>query len=281
MIISFQTNSCSLDAQRQVGSTMDNLNRSIARLSSGYRISNAGDDAVGLAVSENLRTQIRSMAQAKRNAMDGMSMVQSAEGSLNEVSNILIRMRELSMQSASDAIGTNERGYLQIEFSALQSEIDRLANATEFNGQFLINGAFSIDSNALAFQVGIRNVSTCDRIAITIPSATTAAFNIESTTTSISQKTGAQAALGGLDNALQSLNTVRARLGTLENRLNVTISALTPMHDNLVTANSLIRDTDVAEETGNMTKQQVMLQAGTAILAQANTVPQLVLRLLQ
>ena len=279
MAITVQTNVSSLNAQRNLTSTMSSMQTALSRLSSGYRITKASDDAAGLAISESLRAQIRSMAQAQRNAYDGISVIQTAEGSLNEISNILIRMRELGMQSASDGVGTTERSYMQVELGALRSEINRISAGTEFNGLKLIDG--SLSSTGLTFQVGIRNVSSNDRIGITISSAQASALQVDGSSLSISTKSSAQNALSTLDTALRSVSSIRASLGAYENRLTSTISNLGIAQENLSAANSRIRDMDAAQETSNLTKAQILLQAGVSVLAQANAVPQVALSLIR
>jgi len=279
MAITVQTNVSSLNAQRNLTGTMNSMQTALSRLSSGYRITKASDDAAGLAISESLRAQIRSMAQAQRNAYDGISVIQTAEGSLNEISNILIRMRELGMQSASDGVGTTERSYMQVELGALRSEINRISAGTEFNGLKLIDG--SLSSTGLTFQVGIRNVSSNDRIGITISSAQASALQVDGSDLSISTKVAAQFALSSLDTALRSVSSIRASLGAYENRLTSTISNLGIAQENLSAANSRIRDMDAAQETSNLTKAQILLQAGVSVLAQANAVPQVALSLIR
>ncbi len=280
MPMSIRTNVSALNAQRNLQQTMFMLDGSLAKLSSGYRITKAGDDAAGLGISENLKAQIRSVHQAQRNAFDGVSVIQTAEGALNELSSILIRMRELAMQSASDGLGDTERGYLETELDALVEEIDRISQTTEFNGQKLLNGSLASTANALEFQVGIRNTSN-DRVSVTIGSATSSALGVDSASVTIATAAAAQAALDTIDSAIQSVSTVRAGLGALGNRLNSTIANLAVAGENLSAANSRIRDVDVASETSTMTKAQILLQAGTSVLAQANAVPQVALTLLQ
>ena len=275
MPISIQTNVSALNAQRNLQKTMSMLDGSLSRLSSGYRITKAGDDAAGLGISENLRAQIRSINQAQRNAFDGVSVIQTAEGALNEVSNILIRMRELAMQSSSDGVSDTERGYLNTEFSSLIDEIDRISETTEFNGTKLLTGGLA--STGLEFQVGIRDTSN-DRIEVTIAAATAVALSVNSL--SISAAGSAQSALGSLDTAIQRVSSIRASLGAQGNRLNSTIANLAVAGENLSAANSRIRDVDVAQETSNLTRAQILLQAGVSVLAQANAVPQVALNLL-
>ena len=279
MAINIQTNVSSLNAQRNLTTTISSMQTALSRLSSGYRITRASDDAAGLAISESLRAQIRSTSQAQRNAYDGISVVQTAEGSLNETSNILIRMRELTMQAASDSVGTTERGYLQVEFSALQSEIDRIANSTEINGRKLINGSLSL-GQGLTFQIGIHNVTANDRVSITLACTDSEALGVNSGFVSINTRSLAQTALSKIDVALQNVSSIRAKMGALENRLNSTIANLSNSFENLSAANARIRDMDVAAETSALTKSQILLQAGASVLAQANAVPQVALALI-
>jgi flagellin len=236
------------------------------RLSSGYRINRAGDDAAGLAISENLRAQIRGLKQASRNAQDGISLVQVAEGGLNEVSSLLIRLRELSVQAASDTIGPVERQFLNVEYDQLVSEMDRIADGTEFNGTQLLSGVGSI----LDFQVGTRNNPEIDRISFDASraDANSAALGINLTT--VADKASAQNALSAIDQAIVSVSAMRADFGAIQNRLQSTISNIMVSVENMSSANSRIRDVDVAEETSEMTKNNILLQAGTAVLAQAN-----------
>jgi flagellin len=277
MPVSIQTNVSALNAQRNLHRTLTQLDSSLSKLSSGYRITKAGDDAAGLGISENLRAQIRSLNQAQRNGFDGLSVLQTAEGALNEVSSILIRMRELAMQSASDGISDTERSYLETELDALVEEIDRISLSTEFNNQKLLNG--SLSASGLEFQVGIRNTAN-DRISVTVGSATSTALGINATALTISGKAFAQSGLDSIDSAIQVVSNVRATLGAMGNRLNSTIANLSIASENLSAANSRIRDVDVAVETSNLTRAQILMQAGVSVLAQANAVPQVALTLL-
>jgi flagellin len=273
MAMSFRTNITSLDAQRHLASTVTDLGRSLARLSSGYRVSRAQDDAAGLAIAVNLGAQIRSYGQAIRNANDALNITQTAESSLNETQNILTRLRELASQSASSGISNTERGYVQLEVAALISEIDRVANATEYNGVSLLNGAI-----ALTFQVGIRNVASNDQIVVQMTSATVSSLALAAL--SLSTLTGSQGALGTIDAALQSVSSSRATLGAQANRMERVINTATQASVSLSAAQGRIRDVDVAEEISNLSRLQIMLQAGVAVLAQANMMPQLLLKLL-
>ncbi|MEW5738132.1 MAG: flagellin [Myxococcota bacterium] len=274
MAMSIRTNVSSLNAQRNLYQTQGQLDSSLSRLSSGYRITKAGDDAAGLGISVNLEAQIRSYNQGVRNANDGISLIQTAEAAMNEQSNILSRLRELAMQSASDGIGNTERGYIQSEVDEQVAEIERVAQATEFNGQKLLDGS----ATALDFQVGIRNVAANDRISVTTVDATTATLGVD--TLDLSTKAGAQAALATIDTALQTLSTARATLGAAGNRFNSAVASIQASSESLSAANSRIRDVDVAEETSRMARSQVLMQAGVSVLAQANQMPQIALKLL-
>ncbi|MCC6335706.1 MAG: flagellin FliC [Myxococcales bacterium] len=274
MAMSIRTNVSSLNAQRNLYQTQGQLDSSLSRLSSGYRITKAGDDAAGLGISVNLEAQIRSFNQGVRNANDGISLIQTAEAAMNEQSNILARLRELAMQSASDGIGATERGYIQSEVDEQVAEVERVAQATEFNGQMLLDGS----AVALDFQVGIRNVAANDRITVTTVDATTATLGVD--TLDLSTKAGAQAALGVIDTALQTLSTARATLGAAGNRFNSAVASIQASSESLSAANSRIRDVDVAEETSRMARSQVLMQAGVSVLAQANQMPQIALKLL-
>ena len=276
-MMSLQTNLPSMNALRNLRSMQESMQSSLTRLSSGYRINWAGDDAAGLAISEKLRASIRSLGQAERNANDGLSVVHTAEGSMQEISNMLIRMRELSVQAANDTLGSNERGYLDQEFDDLKSEIDRIVSTTEFNGQKLMDG--TISATGLDFQVGFRN-SANDRLSMSVANMGSDGLGL-TTATGIDTKTGAQAAMSTIDSALSSLSTQRAQLGAIGNRLQSTISNLDMARENLTAANSRIRDVDVAMETSNLARSQVLVQAGVSMLAQANAAPQMTLSLLQ
>lgn len=279
-MISVQTNVASINAQRNLHGTKLTLDRAMGRLSSGFRINRAGDDAAGLAISENLKAQIRSLHQAERNSNDGISLIQTAEGAMNEVSQILIRQRELSMQSATDTLSDTERGFLQQEFLQLGLEIDRIAQVTEFNGRALLDGT----AIGLDFQVGIKNTAA-DRITANIDAMNTATLGTSGggpamSTLDISTKAGAQAALDVIDVSISDVSSERADLGALQNRLQVTITNLQSARENISAANSRIRDTDVAEETATMTRANILMQAGVTVLGQANQTPSIALSLL-
>lgn len=266
MGLRINTNTASLNAQRTLWNTKVGLDKSFERLSSGFRINRAGDDAAGLAISENLRAQIRGLKQAARNAQDGLSLVQVAEGGMNELSSILIRLRELGVQSASDTIGPVERQFLNVEYDQLISEIDRIADGTEFNGTQLLSGIGSI----LDFQVGTRNNPEIDRISFDASKADANSAALGMNLTSVADKASAQNALTAIDNAIVSVSAMRADFGAIQNRLQSTVSNIQVNIENMSSANSRIRDTDVAEETSELTKNNILLQAGTSVLAQAN-----------
>lgn len=273
MAISIMTNTQSLNAQRSLNATQSKMSGNLAKLSSGLRINSAADDAAGLAISERFRAQTRSLGQAERNANDGISLLQTAEGAMNEISGVLVRMRELAVQSSNGTLGTEERGYIDDEAQALVDEVDRISTVTKFNGINLLDGSYNQD-----LQVGI-NDSADDRINVTIAQtdfATLAGAAIDLTTAG-----GAQDALTTLDDAIDTLSGNRAALGTIQNRLTVTISNLGSAKENVSAANSRIRDVDVAAETAEMTKNNILMQAGVSVLAQANQAPSIALSLLR
>jgi len=273
MAITINTNTSSVNAQRNLNATQMRLNGNLGRLSSGLRINTAADDAAGLAISEKFKAQIRSIGQAERNANDGVSLLQTAEGAMNEISGVLTRMRELAMQSANGTVGTEERGYLDDEAQALSDEIDRISNVTEFNGTKLLDGNFDED-----LQVGI-GATADDTINVAVGAAD---FNtLAGGAVDLTSASGAQSALGSIDDAISALSAQRAALGTTQNRLNVTVTNLSTARENISAANSRIRDVDVAAETAEMTRNNILMQAGVSVLAQANQMPQVALKLLQ
>jgi len=276
MAVSLQSNIASLSAQRNVNKTQNNIGVSLQRLSSGFRINSAMDDAAGLGVSEGMKADIRGLAQASRNASDGLSVVQTAEGSMGEISDILIRMRELTVQSASDSITAPERAYIDTEFQDLTAEVDRITASTKFNGNVLLGGAFA--ATGLDFQVGTENGANF-RITVTIADVSSTGLGFAGTE-AVDTKANAQTAMGAIDTALDSLNTARAGLGSKGNRLQVAASAVDVMRENLSAANSRIRDTDVAQESANFARNQVLMQAGVSMLAQAKAQPQIALSML-
>jgi len=270
------TNVQSMNAQRNLGISFDKQALSLSKLSSGARITKAGDDAAGLAISEKLKGSIRSMQQANRNANDGVSLIQTAEGGINEVSNILLRLRELSVQAASDTVGDVERGFTDKEVQNLKSEIDRIAQVTKFNGTQLLNG----DGKTLDFQVGINADPVNDRLQYKTQETNVTLNKLGLGSVSTATKEGAQSNLAMIDVAIQQVNENRAGLGALQNRLSSTVNNLSISTENLSAANSRIRDTDMAAETSELTKRSILANAGTAVLSQANNSQNLALKLL-
>ena len=272
-------NTTALSAYRNLSVTQSRLGRSIEKLSSGLRIVRASDDAAGLAISEQMRADVRSMNQAVRNANDGISLLQTAEGALNEVSGMLTRMRELAEQAANGSLSTSQRATLDQEFQALASEITRIADTTEFNGTKLINGALSSGSASSAtFQIGI-GTTTNDRLTIGISAMQATSIGI-SAAAAISAMAFARTALDLVDSAISNVAKQRGIMGAVQNRLERTIANLSISAENLTSAESQIRDVDMAEEMATFTKNQILTQARTAMLAQANMIPQSVLTLL-
>jgi len=276
MGLRINTNVASLAAMRTLGNTKNSLDGSLERLASGSRINRAGDDAAGLAISENLRASIRGFRQAKRNAQDGISLVQVTEGGLNEVSSMLVRLRELAIQAASDTIGDRERSFTDREFQALKSEIQRVADSTNYNGTELLNGT----SGIFEIQVGIHNDPSTDRVVYNAENANASLESLGLVGESVSTKLGAQTTLGNIDNALYRVNSVRADLGAMQNRLQSTINSLAISDENLSAANSRIRDADLAQEISEMTKNNILMQSGISVLGQANNQAQAALKLL-
>lgn len=260
--------------------TNSRLSTNFSRLSSGLRINKAADDAAGLAVSESLRSQVVGLRQAVRNTNDGISIIQTGEGALNEIHNNLSRLRELAVQAASGTLNDPERGYINTEASQILQEIDRLANVTAFNGLALLNGQSSTGTGTISLevQVGIFNTSN-DRISVTVSSARTEALGINTVT--LDSSTNAQTALDSIEDAIQTVSGVRALLGATQNRLNSALNNLNISIENLSAAESQIRDADFAAETAELTRNQILQQAGVSVLSQANSGPRAVLSLLQ
>ena len=277
MGLRINTNIPSLSAQRSLGINTRAQNDNLRKLSSGERITRSGDDAAGLAISENLKAQIRGMRQAKRNAGDAISMLQTAEGGMNEISNLIIRLRELSVQAASDTVGSTERGFTDIEFQNLKEEIDRISKSTEFNGIKLLDGT----GGKLEFQIGTKNDPVLDRLHYDGAGADTSLQALSLTVDGVSTKEGAQASLKKLDDALVQINGTRANFGALQNRLQSVTNNLEISDENLSAANSRIRDVDIASETAEMTKNNILIQAGVSVLSQANQSSNTALKLLQ
>lgn len=277
MGLRINTNTTALNAQRRMAVTRGQLDKTLERLASGNRINNAGDDAAGLAISENLRAHIRGLRQAKRNALDGVSLIQVSEGGLNEISNILIRLRELSIQAASDTIGDTERQFADREFQSLKQEIDRIANVTNFNGTPLLNGRAGI----FEIQVGIHNNPILDRIVYNGERADSSLDALKMGGESIATKQGSQLSLSVIDDALVRVNSIRADLGALQNRLQSTINNIAIYDENLSAANSRIRDADIADESSELTKQNILMSAGISVLTHANNTSAAALNLLK
>jgi flagellin len=264
------TNIYSMTAQRNLGNASERIAGNFARLSSGLRIATAADDAAGLGVSERMRSQIRSLGQASRNAQDGISLAQTAEGALNEVSSNLIRMRELAIQAANETLSDEDRDAIDAEFQALDDEINRIAGQTEFNGINLLNASSTLD-----IQVGL---NTGETIAVATQDVTSATLAINALDTQ--DETNASTALAALDTAIGSVNTARGALGAVQNRLSSAFRSIQNTREGLAAAESRIRDVDVAMETSDLTRNSIVQQAAVSILAQANTQPQLALSLL-
>ena len=268
------TNIASINAQRNLEMISGRLSSSYRRLSTGLRITTAADDAAGLAISERLRSQIRSLTQAKRNANDGISLVQTAEGALSETSSILIRMRELAIQAANGSVSASDRDTLDEEFGALVNEINRIASSTEFNQIKLLDGS----SSSLSFQVGFGTTIGIDTINLTLSPALSTTFSLQSL--SIGSLGSPSAAMEAIDSAINSVSSLRGSLGAVQNRLMSTIANLGVQVENLSSAESRIRDVDVAEETASLTRNSILQQAAISMLAQANVAGQAALSLL-
>ena len=274
MALVVNTNVSSLAAQRNLSINQAQLGRSVERLSSGLRITRAADDAAGLGVSETLRAQIRSINQANRNAGDGISLTQVADGAAATVGSLLSRMRELATQSASGTLGATERSYLDQEFVALRSEIDRIATTPEYNGQPLLSGS----SNTFEVFIGFKSGSG-NSLNVALADLDVAAVGL--TGASVSTAAAAQTMLSNIDSAISAVATARANYGSIQSRFEVAIQNLTVTAENFTAAESRIRDADIAQETSVFTKNQILTQSGIAILAQANSLPQQALALLR
>ena len=269
------SNIASLNAQRALAQVTERLQKNFRRLSTGLRISTAADDAAGLAISERFRAQIRSTQQAIRNAQDGISMTQTGEGALNEVSNIMIRLRELSIQAANGTVSGQDKDTLNQEFRDLINEVDRIARSTTFNGVQLLDGTGS----TVSLQVGIGTTAGVDTIILS--AADTLAATMGLSTLDIGAAGSQNAAIDAVDAAINTVNQIRGTFGAVQNRIERTIANLRNQVENTTAAESRIRDVDVAEETANLSRNSIMQQAAVAILAQANIQPQIALQLLQ
>jgi len=269
------TNIASINAQRNVSQVTTRLARNYQRLSTGLRISTAADDAAGLAISERLRSQIRSLSQASRNANDGISLVQVGEGALNEVSNILVRLRELAIQSANGSSSNADKNTIREEFDSLVDEIDRIAQSTEFNGIKLLDGSAS----TVTFQVGINTAVGIDSLNVALTPALSTTLGLNSVDVGSGGSTSF--AITQIDGAINAVSQLRGRFGSLQNRLQSTIANLGVTGESLSAAESRIRDVDVAYETAELTRNNILQQASISILSQANAQPQSALQLLQ
>jgi flagellin len=278
MALYIQTNVASLNAQSNLSKTQSALQTSFARLSSGYRINSSADDAAGLGISDSMTAQIRSYGVAERNSNDGISMAQTADGASAQVTGMLTRMRELSVQAANGSLQSSDRVNIGTEFTQLQSEIDRVAKSTSFNGSNLLDGSAGA-SGTVTFQVGIGTTAGVDTVDVSFKALDTTTLGVNAS--AVSDATTATASITAIDAALKTVSTQRATFGAAVNRLQSTVANIQSMKTNLSAANSRIRDVDVAEETASMARQQVLSQAGAAVLAQANQAPQLALGLLR
>ena len=270
------TNVAAINSQRNLIGAQRVMNKSMSQLSSGSRINIAADDAAGLAISEKFKAAIRSTRQANRNANDGISLVQTAEGGLNEISNIIVRLRELGIQSSSDTVGHDERGFIDREVQQMKSEIERISKVTTWGTNKLLDGS----TPDYDFQVGIFNDKETNQISFHAQEIVSTLDSLGLTELDYTTKEGSQTALSSLDSAMTMVNGYRANLGALQNRLVSTVDNLAVSEENLSSANSRIRDTDVAQASSEMTLNNILLQAGTATLAQANASAQLALKLI-
>lgn len=275
----------SMYTQGALVKTNRDLSKSLEKLSTGLRINRASDDAAGLAISENLRAQVRGAAQAQRNALDGTALLQIAEGATNEVSEILQRMRELAIQAANDTLTSTERNYAHQEFDALRKEIDRISAVTNYNGMELISSGanrFGVSgaSTNTSFWIDSNSTAGIDSITVTLETMTVSSLNSDLNTANLTTQSNAASAISYIDTAMDSVNSSRAKIGAYINRLEHAINNLMVSETNQQSAESMIRDVNFANETTRFTRNQILLQSGTAMLAQSNMVPQSVLSLL-
>ena len=268
------TNVTSINAQRNLSAVTGRLSDNFRRLSTGLRISTAADDAAGLAISERLRSQVRSIEQAKRNANDGISFVQTAEGALNEVSSILTRLRELAIQSSNGSVSDQDKSTLDEEFQSLVNEVNRIGRSTEFSGIKLLDGS----SSSVSFQVGFGTTAGIDTLSVSLSAALSTSLSLNSL--DIGSTGSTTTALTNIDSAINSVSSLRGSLGAVQNRLGSTINNLAIQSENLSAAESRIRDVDVAYETAQLTRNNILQQASISVLAQANAQPQSALQLL-
>ena len=270
------TNMASINAQRTLAKSQEEIGKSMAQIASGSRITRAADDAAGLGISEMLKSQIRSYSQASRNANDGISLLQVAEGGLGETSNILTRMRELAIQASSDTVGDNERGYINKEVQQLRDEAQRIAKTNRFGKTNMLDGS----GQNFDIQVGVNNTATEDRVSFNASELDATTDNLGISGIDFSTKDGAQNMLTTIDVAQEKVNSFRANIGALQNRLQSAVENLGVQHENLSAANARIRDTDIAQSSAEMARNQVLLQASVATAAQANQQPQLAMKLI-
>ncbi|MCA8954399.1 MAG: flagellin FliC [Planctomycetes bacterium] len=273
MGLRINTNIASLVAQRGLATVTDRIAQNYRRLATGLRITSAADDAAGLAISERLRAQVRSLQQAGRNAEDGISLVRTAEGSLDEVSGILLRLRELAVQSRNGTVSTADRGTLDAEFQDLVAEIERIGRSAQFNGIKLLDGS----ATSIGFQVGF-GTGANDRLVASLTPVLATALGLD--LLAVTNVAGAASAMAAIDRAIDDVSRARGRFGAMQNRLESTVRYLGVQAENLTAAESRIRDVDIARETAELAKNQILQQAAIAVLAQANSQPQLALRLL-
>jgi flagellin len=267
------------NALRSVGREMQ---KSLEKLSTGLRINRASDDAAGLSVSEQLRTQVTGLAMGGRNAQDGVSLVNIAEGAMTELESMIQRMRELSIQASNDTLTSLERGYIQVEFDQLRTEIDRIVGCTQFNSMRLLDGSAPWGTTGGVLHIGPNNVSSSDVVLVTIAGCNTTLLGISiMDNVWVTSQSEASNAIDTLDTALHSVNTLRADLGAITNRLEHAITNQENQQQNMQAAESVIRDADFALETTTFTKNQILTQSATAMLAQANQLPQSILSLLK
>ena len=284
MAVRIFNNTASINAQRLLAKNSERLAESVERISSGIRINRAADDAAGLAVSEALRSDIRAMRQAIRNGNDGISMINVTEGALNEQSSILIRLRELASQSSTGTVGSTERQTIQLEFNSLRNEVDRISQSTTFNGQGLVDGSLAssiASSNQIVLQIGINSSSNSQinlNHEMNLASITSSSLSLE--TLSLTSVAGALTAMDSLNHAISTVSQGRGKVGAVQNRLSRTIANLGVAVENLQAAESSIRDADIAEEIAALTRNQILVQSATAMVGQANLIPQSILQLL-
>lgn len=277
MSLRIMTNQAALNAQRNLEMTSNRLGSTLEKLSSGSRINRAADDAAGLAISDSLNADIRSMNQAIRNSQDGVSLVQVFEGGTNEINNMLIRVRELAMQAASDTVGDRERALINNEVQELKNEVDRVSQTTRYAGKNLLNG----EAPTMEFQVGSQNNPDVDRITFEPSEANLSAGALDIDGIDISSKEGAQDVLETLDHAIQHVNEVRAKIGSIQSRFQNSIATSSIFVENLSAAKSRIRDTDIAVESSNLARETIIRNSGVAMLTQANQEPAIALQLLR